>query len=253
MRRLTPCRRARPALRGIDVTGNWQFDLAGSAAGSLSALNAADATADGSLAPSTFALPNRQIDFGAGNFALDADLTLSGTLTLSGSGSVTQSGGALNVGSLLLKGGNFTLGSANNSVTTLAATVGNLSLTVGPTLTVGTLTDVNNSATRGIMSSGAVNLTSDNGGIVLGSPITLPIDGTVAPTVSLTAAGDIVQQFGGSIDVTGLTMVSNGGQIALSGGFLAATGNIVLNAAGDIIENINNASYPSNGRALSFP
>ena len=107
----------------VNVTGNWQVDLAGSPAGSLSALDAADAAAAGSLAPSTFVLPNRQIDFGPGNFALDANVSLSGTLALEGAGSVTQPSGEITAGSLLLAGGSFALGSANNSVGTLAAAV----------------------------------------------------------------------------------------------------------------------------------
>ena len=55
-----------PNTSSVNVTGAWQVDLAGPSFGSLSALNAADAAAEGSLAPSTFALPNRQIDFGPG-------------------------------------------------------------------------------------------------------------------------------------------------------------------------------------------
>jgi hypothetical protein len=92
-----------PNTLSVNVTGGWQVDLAGSSFGSLSALNAADATAAGSLAPSTFALPNRQIDFGSA-FALDTNISLAGTLALEGGGSVTQPSGAITAGSLLLAG-----------------------------------------------------------------------------------------------------------------------------------------------------
>jgi hypothetical protein len=211
----------------VNVTGNWQVDLAGSSAGSLSALNAADAAAAGSLAPSTFALPNRQIDFGSGNFALDANVNLSGTLALEGAGSVTQPGGAITVGSLFLAGGSFALGSTN-SVGTLAAAVASLNLTVGPTVTVGTLTDSSNVVIAGATSFGAVSLTSTGGGITLATPINVLEE--FGP-VSLTAAGDIVQQSGAAIDATNLVMNSTGGGIVL-GAPVNATGSASFTAGG---------------------
>ena len=212
----------------VNVTGNWQVDLAGSSAGSLSALNAADAAAAGSLAPSTFVLPNRQIDFGPGNFALDANVSLSGTLALEGAGSVTEPSGEITAGSLLLAGGSFALGSANNSVGTLAAAVANLSLTVGPTLTVGTVADSSNVVIAGATSFGTANLTSTSGGITLASPINVPEE--FGP-VSLTAAGDIVQQSGASINATNLAMNSSGGGITLDAA-INATGSASLTAGG---------------------
>jgi hypothetical protein len=216
-----------PDTSGVNVTGTWQVDLAGSV-GSLSGLNAADAAAAASLAPSTFALPNRQIDFGPGSFALDANVNLSGTLALEGAGSVTQPSGAITAGSLLLAGGSFALGSANNSIVTLAAAVANLNLTVGPTLTVGTAADSSNVVISGITSFGTTNLTSTSGGIRLASLINVPEE--FGP-VSLTAAGDIVQQSGAAIDATNLAMNSTGGGIVL-GAPINATGSASFTAGG---------------------
>ena len=212
----------------VNVTGGWQVDLAGSFFGSLSALNAADAAAAGSLAPSTFALPNRQIDFDPGSFALDANISLIGTLALEGAGSVTQPSGAITAGSLLLAGGSFALGSPNNSIGTLAAAVPNLNLTVGPTLTVGTAADSSNLVIAGATSFGTANLTSTRGGITLASPINVPEE--FGP-VSLTAVGDIVQQSVATIDATNLAMNSTGAGIVL-GAPINASGSASFTAGG---------------------
>ena len=141
---------------------------------------------------------------------------------------MTQPGGAITAGSLLLAGGSFALGSANNSVGTLAAAVANLNLTVGPTLTVGTAADSSNVVIAGAISFGTVNLTSTSGGITLATPINVPEE--FGP-VSLTAAGDIVQQSGAAIDATNLSMNSTGGGIVL-GAPIDATGTASFAAGG---------------------
>ena len=141
---------------------------------------------------------------------------------------MTQPSGEITAGSLLLGGGSFALGSANNSVGTLAAAVANLSLTVGPTLTVGTVADSSNVVIAGATSFGTANLTSTSGGITLASPINVPEE--FGP-VSLTAAGDIVQQSGASINATNLAMNSSGGGITLDAA-INATGSASLTAGG---------------------
>jgi filamentous hemagglutinin family protein len=215
----------------VEISAGWQVDMTGSA-GSLSALNAADAAAAGSLAPSAFALPNRQIDFGTSNFTLDTNLNLSGTLALEGAGSVTQPSGAITTGSLLLAGGSFALGSPNNSIGTLAAAVANLNLTVGPTLTVGTAADSSNVVITGATSFGTTSLTSTSGGITLATSINTSEE---SGPVSLTAAGDIVQQSGAPIYATNLAMNSTGGGIVLDA-LVDPPGPVSLAAFGDIVE-----------------
>ena len=58
---------------------------------------------------------------------------------------------------------------------------------------------------------------------------------SVAGTVALNAAGDVVQQPGATIDPIDLTIVSSGGSITLTAS-VTASGNVTLSAANDIIE-----------------
>ena len=230
----------------VNLIGTWQIDSGASSVSSLSALNAADTTAAGTLPPSTFVLPNRVIQFGNSNFALDVDLTQTGTLVLSGFATVTQPGGALNVGALLISDFccEVTLGSAGNAIGTLAAQLASLNLTAGRSLIVGSVADQFDFVLAGVTSSSGspINITSTGGGITLEQPINLPGEGTIVGAVSLTASGDILQQSGASIDATDLTIDSTGGRIVLNAAVKppsqsGAPGTVTLIASGDILEN----------------
>ena len=98
-----------------------------------------------------------------------------GTATLSSGGTVTQGANtadAISVTNLVLlnTSGNYTLGNAGNSIGTLAANAGSLSVTASA-ITVGSVTDpLSSTTTKGITTQGATALFSDNS-ITISAPV----------------------------------------------------------------------------------
>jgi filamentous hemagglutinin family protein len=145
----------------LNVYGGWRLDQAGSGIASLSALNAAYATAVGGTAPSGFTLANREIDISATAFSIDQTLSLTGTLALSSTGGVTQSG-SISAANLLLSGagGSFTLTNAGNQIGTLAANTGSVTLDDSTSLAIGAVSNASAAKTSGVTTVGQVKITT---------------------------------------------------------------------------------------------
>jgi filamentous hemagglutinin family protein len=178
-----------------------------------------------------------------------AGLNVTGPATLTGS--VTTASGAITFNGATLLNGNLVIDSGA-ATTTFAGAVDSACL--GCELFI---PPVNLTATAGAFSFGgplgsthalaAVSLTSPSamtlpsitaaslaaastaGGITLSGPL------TIAGTVGLNAAEDIVQEGAATIDPTDLSMVSTAGGITLNSS-VTATGSVTLTAANDIIE-----------------
>lgn len=183
-----------------------------------------------------------------GDIILNAGLTATGvnTISLQGSGNVTDgASGFVNATNLRLIGGNVTLDSASNDVSTLAASgVSNLTYVDSNALTVGVVTP-----TTGISATGAVSLT--------GSKVTV---GANVTSTATTGAG---------VSITGTSIKHNSGiMVSTSGANIAYTATnspftsgddiaIDLNRAGGTVATINagggnidiNASFASSGAA----
>jgi hypothetical protein len=174
----------------IPVYGGWMLQRAGTIT-SLSALNAAYATAVGSTAGASLAPANRQIT-GSGAFGIDTSLSASGTVSLQFTGAVTESGGAaLSAANLLLagSGGSFTLNDTN-TIGTLAAATGSVSLVDGASLTTGSLNDAAGTVTSGVTTTGTLSLVS-GGGITLAAG-----DGVSGQSPVLAASGAFTNNAG---------------------------------------------------------
>jgi hypothetical protein len=176
----------------IPVYGGWMVERAGSIT-TLSALNSAYSTAVGSTAAASVAPANVQITR-TGGFGIDTSLTASGTILLSFTGAVTESGNAaLSAANLLLagSGGSFTLNNTN-TIGTLAASTGSLSLVDGSSVSTGSLNGAAGAVTSGVTTTGTLNLVS-GGAITLASG-----DGVSAQSPVLAAAGAFVNNAGAS-------------------------------------------------------
>lgn len=174
---------------------------------------------------------------------ISASSTSGGTVTLTAGNdsytgaTVTESGsGAITANRLRLTSGAttqankavFTLNGANNSVVTLAGSVGSLSYTGRRQLTVGTITTV------GLTANGAISLkTTNSSGIQINNAVTTP------GTLTLNATASIGTGTGGSVDVgkfvlaagnwrqvasTLPTFSAGDFQVAASASFMRATG-----------------------------
>ncbi len=176
----------------IPVYGGWLLERAGSLT-TLSALDAAYSTAVGSTAAASLAPANVQITR-TGGFGIDTSLSASGTVLLSFTGAVTESGSAaLSAANLLLagSGGSFTLNNTN-TIGTLAASTGSVSLVDGSSLSTGSLNGAAGSVTSGVTTTGTLNLVS-GGSITLASG-----DGVSGQAPVLAATGAFVNNAGAS-------------------------------------------------------
>jgi filamentous hemagglutinin family protein len=174
----------------ISVYGGWLLERAGTLS-TLSALDAAYASAVGSTAAASLAPANVQIT-GSGAFGIDTSLTASGTVLLSFTGAVSETGGAaLSAANLLLagSGGSYTLGNAN-SIGTLAASTGSVSLVDTASLTTGSLNGAAGAVTTGVTTTGTVSLIS-SGSLTIASGDTVSGQSPV-----LAAAGAFINDQG---------------------------------------------------------
>ena len=166
-----------------------------SAATTLSAITAALSTAVGSSGVST-SFNNLAVVSTGGSLAIDTAISKSGLVSLTAAGAVTQSA-AIGSGSLQLLGGSasYTLTNSSNSVGTVAASTGGVSLTNGAALSVGTV-----SGTVGITSSGNVTLTGSS---------TIAIDNAIAATsgrLTVNATGGGAVSAAGAVNVNAFTL-----------------------------------------------
>ncbi|UHC20203.1 filamentous hemagglutinin N-terminal domain-containing protein (plasmid) [Methylobacterium currus] len=167
-----------PFMPGVDLSGGWRVD-APATAGTLSALNAVDAAAAGTLltgiAPGSWRIA-------ATDLALDAPVTLPGTLAIDDAGTLTQSQ-PLAVGALWLTGGGtYRLDGAGNTIGTLAAKAGSLRIATAGDLRVGRVVDAMGKARTGVTASGAVSLAA-------GGSLTLAAGSAVSGQDPVLAAG----------------------------------------------------------------
>ncbi|MFM7037775.1 MAG: beta strand repeat-containing protein, partial [Planctomycetaceae bacterium] len=204
-------------------------------------------------------------------------LTLAGNVTAHGTGIVTlntlvggatQSSGAITANGLRLLGaGTFTLTTATNEVTTLAADLntGVVNYADATSLTIGTVVTASGDSTSGINTGapgtgGAVTINAPNGTITVSQPIstklpdsggtaTISISGSVTVNQTITAEGGNVI-LNGSVGVTSDIIVNfaltSGGTMTLS-----APGDVLLNAvasttgAGNISVTADNDTTPN--------
>jgi filamentous hemagglutinin family protein len=101
-----------------------------------------------------------------------------------------------------------------------------------------------NGVTLPSITASSLSATASSGGITLSGPL------TVAGTVALNAAGDVVQTSGASIDPTDLTIVSTSGGITLNTS-VTASGSVTLSAANDIIETTTGSVFTPTLSAIS--
>ncbi|WP_027030776.1 MBG domain-containing protein [Mesorhizobium loti] len=142
------------SLSGLSIYGGYLKQQG--AASTLSALNAARATALGSNAAALSllgGLSNVEID-PASAFTTDQAMNVPGTLVISSTGAVSQTA-SISANSLLLLGGggSYTLANSGNAIGTLAASTGTVSVTYNGDLTIGAVAGI-----YGVTASGAVTV-----------------------------------------------------------------------------------------------
>ena len=192
------------SLSGFNLDGGWLVETAGSSIGSLSALDAAYATAAAGTPAASFALVNQQITTAATSFNLDTATSLTGTLALASDGAVTQSA-AIDAGALSLGGsGGYGLNNTGNQITTLAANAGAVSVTNAAGLTIGSVTDATGASTVGVTSTGAVNVAAA-GALTIASGAS--VSAGSGDDVTLSATGAFTNDAGASA-----VTVSGGGR-----------------------------------------
>jgi filamentous hemagglutinin family protein len=167
-------------------------------------------------------ITNIQLLSGAGNIQLSSGIALtgSGTLSMRTNGTITQSSGAIVAGNLYARaGGNISLASATNDVTTLAANAagGSLSYVDANGFTVGSVTvssPLLSATLTGVTTSGAGAADHDIG--------------LIATTGSLTLANSVDALGAGSVKGNVLLSATAGTIAASSGpGFVKANGLII--------------------------
>ncbi len=188
---------ASASISGLSIYGTYLKEQG--AATTLSTLSTAlsAAAASNTAAQTRLAsLANLEIDPTA-NFVIDQAVNTN-TLVLSGTGTWTQSA-AVTANNLLLlgTGGNYTLTNAGNSIGTLAANTGAISLTDTGSLTVGSV-----AGTTGVTSTGAVTLVSSGGNVSIASSAKVTAGSNA--NVVLSAAGNFINNRGSdAIGVSG--------------------------------------------------
>ncbi|WP_269750989.1 MBG domain-containing protein, partial [Mesorhizobium comanense] len=195
------------SLSGLSIYGGY-LKQQGSAS-TLSALNAARATAVGSNAAALSllgGLSNVEID-PTSAFTIDQAMNVPGTLVISSTGAVSQTA-SISANNLLLlgSGGSYALNNSGNAIGTLAASTGTVSVTDNSDLTIGTVAGVN-----GVTASGAVTIKT-------------PGKLTIASTAKVTAGSNA-----NAVLSAGGAFVNNRGSDAVS---VSGTGRWLIYAAG---------------------
>lgn len=183
----------------VTVYGGWRLESANSATTTLSALNAADAAVAGTTAAASVTPANREIDFAAPAFALDAATNLTGTLALSGLGRVTQSA-AITAQGLSLGGGAYTLTNAGNAFGMLQANAASVAVFDTTALTIGAGITTAGPQTAGVAASAT---TGTPVSIVAQGPLAIARGATVTSGASiLLASGSSFTNGGGANALT---------------------------------------------------
>jgi hypothetical protein len=184
-----------------------------------------------------------------GNVAIDAALTATGTntVTLKGTVSVTDgASGYVVADKLALLGGNVTLNSTSNNVTTLAANAGNLAFYDSNSLAIGTV-----GATNGIAATaGTVLVETGTGDITISQNLSASSTGTSAIIVNAGKTAAAGTSTGGNVVLSGtrtFTAGAGGRTILYSGDESASTGlsSLVTTAGGTLTINADEASTPT--------
>jgi filamentous hemagglutinin family protein len=180
-------------ISGLDIQNGWRSIAADGSLTSLSAVNAAFASAVTGTPGAAMTFNNQRVDVTASSFIVDQAVSLAGTFALTSGGPVTQTA-AISAGGLLLRGGSFTLTNAGNQIGTLAADVTALNFSSAGNLTIGNIGSVG-LTTAGIASSGALS-------VAAAGNLTIAADATVAGASPVLSAGNAFINLRGADAVT---------------------------------------------------